>query len=111
MCVCVCVCVDRAERKRAREGLCVTVHFPNFFMPASASRLVLSSCMLSPPSSSWLASLLCTGTCRWGKESFTKLTDMGAKADFKTYAGMDHNFCPQELSDVASFLRDVLPPK
>lgn len=48
---------------------------------------------------------------RWGKGSFDKLQDMGASAQFKTYPGMDHNFCPQEAADVASFLRTVLPPK
>jgi predicted esterase len=47
----------------------------------------------------------------WGKGSYEKMQQMGAKVEFKTYPGMDHNFCPEEGRDVASFLRNVLPPK
>ena len=47
---------------------------------------------------------------RWGRGSFEKLQGMGATAEFKSYP-MDHSFCPEEMTDVASFLRNVLPAK
>ena len=33
-----------------------------------------------------------------------------APVEFKTYRGMAHSACPEELRDVAAFLKKVLPP-
>jgi len=48
---------------------------------------------------------------RWGLESFKKIQGSGAKVEFKTYEGVEHGYCPQELMDCADFLREVLPEK
>jgi len=59
--------------------------------------------------------LMCHGTADpvvmfdWGKMSHEKLVKMGIKSEFKSYKGMDHGFCPEELSDVAKFLQKALP--
>ena len=34
----------------------------------------------------------------------------GVPVAFKTYGGMGHSACPAELSDVAAFLSERLPP-
>lgn len=47
---------------------------------------------------------------RWGQQSCKLLQNKGIAAEFKTYPGMDHNFCPEELDDVGAFLRQCLPP-
>jgi len=47
----------------------------------------------------------------WGKASHQRALELGIQAEFRTYRGMDHGFCPEELQDVAQFLRKCLPPK
>ncbi|KAJ3012641.1 acyl-protein thioesterase [Thoreauomyces humboldtii] len=62
------------------------------------------------------AMLMCHGAedevvaYRWGKMSYEKLLELGKKVnDFKTYRGMGHSSCPEEIQDVAAFLQSVLP--
>jgi len=45
----------------------------------------------------------------WGQESHRRLTELGVRAEFKTYRGLDHGFCDPEQRDVAAFLRDRIP--
>ena len=62
---------------------------------------------------------------RWGRASFEVLTappsevavsgptagsanGLGLAAQWKEYAGMGHSACPEELADLATFLRDAL---
>ncbi|OAA63101.1 acyl-protein thioesterase 1 [Cordyceps fumosorosea ARSEF 2679] len=40
-----------------------------------------------------------------------KLTELGYKISFKTYPGMQHSACIEELSDVEAFLQTRLPPQ
>ncbi|KAI7874631.1 Phospholipase/carboxylesterase [Lichtheimia hyalospora FSU 10163] len=44
-----------------------------------------------------------------GKESATFLEKLGYDIKFKTYSGLVHSASPQELADIASFLKERLP--
>lgn len=46
---------------------------------------------------------------QYGQASFEELKSAGAQVEFKTYHGMGHSACPQELQDLARFLETVLP--
>ncbi|GMH33009.1 hypothetical protein BSKO_00843 [Bryopsis sp. KO-2023] len=43
-----------------------------------------------------------------GKDSFELLKGTGVQADFKTYRGMQHSACPEELEEVKQFFTKVL---
>lgn len=45
---------------------------------------------------------------QYGQASFEELKGAGAQVEFKTYHGMGHSACPQELADLARFLQSVL---
>lgn len=45
----------------------------------------------------------------WGKASFEALKAAGADATFKTYPGMGHSACDEELAELVAFLKRVLP--
>lgn len=45
----------------------------------------------------------------FGLEASKLLKDQGMKVDFKTYPGMGHSACPEELKDMAAWLRERLP--
>ncbi|CAG9939499.1 unnamed protein product [Clonostachys rosea f. rosea IK726] len=45
------------------------------------------------------------------QESEKKLTSLGYDVNFKTYRGMEHNACLEELNEVEEFLVSRLPPK
>ncbi|KAI8825327.1 Phospholipase/carboxylesterase/thioesterase [Chytriomyces cf. hyalinus JEL632] len=46
----------------------------------------------------------------WGRMSADKLKEsMGRQVTFKTYKGMGHSYCNQEVSDLAKFLGEVVP--
>ncbi|KAH6885340.1 Phospholipase/carboxylesterase/thioesterase [Thelonectria olida] len=45
-----------------------------------------------------------------GKLSADKLTELGYDVTWKTYPGMGHSACIEELDDVEAFLRQRLPP-
>lgn len=42
---------------------------------------------------------------------FKRLTEAGVPADKKTYKGMGHSSCPEEMNHVAAFLGKLLPPQ
>ncbi|KAI8074512.1 Phospholipase/carboxylesterase/thioesterase [Gongronella butleri] len=42
---------------------------------------------------------------QFGKESAERLTSYGYKVDFKTYPGMPHSACPEELQAIAAFIK------
>ncbi len=44
----------------------------------------------------------------YGVASFEELKEAKAQVEFRTYNGMQHSACPQELNDLASFLKTVL---
>ena len=46
----------------------------------------------------------------FGTASADALKAAGVPVAFKTYRGMGHSACPAELSDVANFLAERLPP-
>jgi predicted esterase len=46
----------------------------------------------------------------FGVASADALKAAGVPVAFKTYGGMGHSACPAELSDVAAFLSERLPP-
>ncbi|KAI9252333.1 Phospholipase/carboxylesterase/thioesterase [Phascolomyces articulosus] len=46
----------------------------------------------------------------FGKESAGVLEKLGYNIKFNTYPGLVHSASPKELSDIASFLKDHLPP-
>ncbi|KAG5931336.1 hypothetical protein E4U53_001813 [Claviceps sorghi] len=45
------------------------------------------------------------------KDSEKALKDMGYDVTFKTYGGMQHSACIEELNDVEAFIQDKLPSK
>ncbi|KID80736.1 Acyl-protein thioesterase 1 [Metarhizium brunneum] len=45
------------------------------------------------------------------KDSEKALSSMGYSVTFKTYRGMEHQACAEELGDVEAFLSSRLPPK
>lgn len=45
---------------------------------------------------------------QYGQASYEELKEVGAEVEFKTYNGMQHSACPQELGDLATFLQRVL---
>jgi predicted esterase len=45
----------------------------------------------------------------WGKASAEKLREMGYEVDFKTYRGLPHSAAPQEIEDLAAFLKARIP--
>ena len=73
---------------------------------------------LAAPAAAALATpaLLCHGTAdavvplSYGADARDRLAGLGAAAvTWKTYAGMGHGVCDEELEDVADFLRKCLP--
>ncbi|KAK4232365.1 Phospholipase/carboxylesterase/thioesterase [Podospora fimiseda] len=44
-----------------------------------------------------------------GKKSYDLLKGLGFKATFKTYPGMGHSACLEELDDIENFLKERLP--
>ncbi len=46
----------------------------------------------------------------WGLESRERLESAGVAVDFRTYNGMGHSSCRQELRDLQDFLLKSLPP-
>lgn len=46
----------------------------------------------------------------YGTDSAAALKAAGLPVTFKTYGGMGHSACQEELSDVADFLAERLPP-
>lgn len=48
---------------------------------------------------------------QWSKSSVDALAAAGVSdMTWRSYPGMGHSACPQELQDVATFLKKVLPP-
>ncbi|KAI8622724.1 Phospholipase/carboxylesterase/thioesterase [Chytriomyces sp. MP71] len=47
---------------------------------------------------------------QWGRKSADKLKELGRQVTFKTYKGMGHSSCQQEMGDLAKFLGETLPP-
>ncbi|KAF8067258.1 acyl-protein thioesterase 1 [Scenedesmus sp. PABB004] len=47
---------------------------------------------------------------KFGVNTHNMLKEAGADVTFKTYNGMAHGACPQEIADVGAFLKRVLPP-
>ena len=45
----------------------------------------------------------------WRKGSYEALTKAGVKGELKSYQGMAHSSCPQEMRDVAAFIATHLP--
>ena len=43
-----------------------------------------------------------------GKDLAQKLTSFGIKSEYKSYPGMQHSVCPQEITDISSFLRTII---
>jgi phospholipase/carboxylesterase len=43
-----------------------------------------------------------------GKDLSEKLSEQGFDNDYKTYAGMQHSVCPQEVSDISNFLSEII---
>lgn len=60
--------------------------------------------------------LLCHGDAdpvvqyKYGQQSHAVLKSFGVKAQFNTYPRMPHSASPEELADVATFLKQHLPP-
>eukprot|EP00276_Gloeochaete_wittrockiana_P010990 CAMPEP_0184656196 /NCGR_PEP_ID=MMETSP0308-20130426/15947_1 /TAXON_ID=38269 /ORGANISM="Gloeochaete witrockiana, Strain SAG 46.84" /LENGTH=222 /DNA_ID=CAMNT_0027093197 /DNA_START=143 /DNA_END=811 /DNA_ORIENTATION=- len=46
----------------------------------------------------------------WGQATNAQLKAIGAEAEFHLYRGMAHSACPQEMEDIAAFLKKTLPP-
>ena len=46
---------------------------------------------------------------KFGAASADALRKEGVAVDFKTYRGMGHSACPEELQDIAAFLEERLP--
>ncbi|CAO3674154.1 unnamed protein product [Rhizopus stolonifer] len=46
----------------------------------------------------------------YGKESADKLKSLNYPLTFKTYPGLTHSASPQEIADIAEFLKKVIPP-
>jgi len=46
----------------------------------------------------------------FGTQTAKALSTRVPKHTFKTYPGMDHCSCAEELSDLEDFLKEVLPP-
>ncbi len=44
-----------------------------------------------------------------GRKSHDLLKGLGYNVNFKTYEGMEHSACPEELDDVEAFLNERLP--
>jgi predicted esterase len=45
----------------------------------------------------------------WGKVSAEKLKASGYDVDFRTYANLPHSAAPQEIEDLAAFLKARIP--
>jgi len=81
------------------------------YLPGATTFLERSkqSCMKTPV-------LMCHGSAdmvirhNWGQISAETLKSFGVAADFKTYKGMPHSACPQEIVDATKFIQSVLPP-
>jgi lysophospholipase-2 len=44
----------------------------------------------------------------YGKQSYEKLQEAGCAVQFKTYPGMGHSACPQELEELKKFITEKL---
>lgn len=59
--------------------------------------------------------LLCHGESdpvvphKWGQLTYSKLNIEGASVSFKSYPGLQHGACAQEISDFLTFLHKVIP--
>lgn len=47
---------------------------------------------------------------RYGQQSAASLKSFGSNVEFKTYPRMPHSACPEELKEVAEFMKRHLPP-
>lgn len=46
----------------------------------------------------------------WGIMTAEKLRDWGWNVDFKTYGGMPHSACPEEIDDLEKYFNSRIPP-
>lgn len=46
-----------------------------------------------------------------GKELSQSLSEQGFNNDYKSYNGMSHSVCPQEVTDISKFLAQIMKPK
>ena len=44
----------------------------------------------------------------WGKGSFDTLKSLDYNVDFRSYRGMGHSSCPQEMEDLLNFLTTIV---
>lgn len=69
---------------------------------------------MSPEAKS-VPALICHGDAdpvvrfQWGQMSMEKLQSAGVDLDFRVYNGMEHGACYEELQDIKSWLKKVLP--
>mmetsp|Transcript_27940 Transcript_27940/g.39434 ORF Transcript_27940/g.39434 Transcript_27940/m.39434 type:complete len:222 (-) Transcript_27940:158-823(-) len=62
-----------------------------------------------------IPSLLCHGSAdqvvklEFGQNAYERLQKLGVPVDFKLYSGMEHSACIEEIEEVATFLKKLLP--
>jgi len=67
------------------------------------------------PANKDISILMCHGDAdvivpfHWGKKSADMMKAFVPNIEFKTYSGMGHSSCPQEMRDAREFIRKVLP--
>ena len=47
---------------------------------------------------------------QWGQQTASKLKAWGFDVNFKTYRGLPHSACPEEIDDLETYLNGRIPP-
>jgi len=90
-------------------NLAGAVSFSGYLPLADSFRNRLKASTLNVPV------LLCHGEAdpvvpyKWGQLSYSKLNIEGATVTLKSYPGLQHSACNEEMSDLVNFLKKVIP--
>ena len=86
------------------------------YLPLATGTTPQTALPLHTPANAATPVLFCHGDAdevvrlQFGQQSADALRGAGLPVTFKIYRGMGHSACPAELSDVADFLTERLPP-
>jgi len=85
------------------------VSFSGYLPLADGFRARIKQSTLNVPT------LLCHGESdpvvpyKWGQLTYSKLNIEGASVTFKSYPGLQHGACNEEMQDLLAFLKKVIP--
>lgn len=74
----------------------------NYIMPSNSSLTLMVPIFLGHGTADGVVPF------RWGQECYSVLQQNNFIVRFKTYSGMDHSVCADELEDIANFIEDCL---